>query len=210
MSGSPRNSISSSKICSGTAFSIVTPFSGAHIYQLCTDTACRYLRERGLYHTALNCFDLAVNIYGKDRENNILNLAFLYGTIGTIYRNSDNAARAVEYFRDEITCIEEAVALGKIEPYNIQIGVAYEHMANATQQLEHYDEASTWHRKNLDLLNEYHPENKMRLAMSYVNQSWSLWKTGKLDEASQTLAWVLQTAEAALEVNAKDHQALRP
>lgn len=158
----------------------------------------------------MTCVEMAADIYGKDRENNLLNLAFLYGTIGTIYRNSDNAARAVEYFRDEITCIEEAVALGKIEPHHMQIRVAYEHMANATQQLKNYDEASKWHRKNLDLLNGFHPENKMRLAMSYVNQSWSLWKTGKLDEASQTLEWVLQTAEAALEVNPKDHQALRP
>jgi tetratricopeptide (TPR) repeat protein len=152
---------------------------------------------------------IAADIYNRDRGTNLLNLASLTGAMGTIYRNSDNAARAVELFKEEIGYVEEAIAAGMIEAHDEKLAIAYEHMAVATQQLGNYEEAAEWHTKNLDILLKYYKEDQVNIALAYVNQSWSLWKMGKLDDASRTLEWVLQTAQTALECNPQDFQAAR-
>jgi hypothetical protein len=82
-------------------------------------------------------------------------------------------------------------------------------MAVATHQLIHYDEAFTWHDKNLQILLEYYKEDVINLAIAFVNKCWALWKTGQLDEAEQTLDWVLATSQTALDMNNQDFQACR-
>lgn len=44
----------------------------------------RYLHQRGLYETALPYFDIAIEIYSRETENNLKYLTFLQGTAGTI------------------------------------------------------------------------------------------------------------------------------
>jgi tetratricopeptide (TPR) repeat protein len=102
---------------------------------------CRYLHHCGLYATASPYFALAIDIYSQEHDLNLTKLASLEGTLGTISRNSDNAADAVQHFRREISLYAEAVSKGMIKAHDEKVAGAYEHMALATQQLGQYDEA---------------------------------------------------------------------
>ncbi|KAH8907383.1 hypothetical protein BR93DRAFT_977327 [Coniochaeta sp. PMI_546] len=140
--------------------------------------ALAYLHHRGLYETALPYFDIAIRIYSRERENNLKYLAFLQGTAGNIYRNTDNAAKAVEYFREEINLLEEAVNVGNLEENPERLAYAYEHMAVAVQQLGDYDTAFLWHGKSLHILENFHAADRSGILLGHVNRSWALWKSG--------------------------------
>ena len=154
-------------------------------------------------------YAIARQIYNRDRANNLLRLAFLAGTQGTMERNSDNAVQAVVHFAEEIKLYEEAGRTGMIEAHSLKLAGAYEHMAVGTQQRGDYAGPAIWHTRNIDILQKYHPNDLDDIAMAYVNKSWSLWRTGKLEEASQMLTEVLSYTQTSLGRNPKDFQALR-
>ncbi|KAH6621468.1 hypothetical protein B0J18DRAFT_481043 [Chaetomium sp. MPI-SDFR-AT-0129] len=168
-----------------------------------------YLHHRGLYETALPYFDLAIKIYGIERAKNLRYLAFLHGTAGTIYRNSDNAKKAVTYFGVEISLYEEAIKTGRMEPNHERLAYAYEHMAVALQQLGDYNGAFIWHARNLHILENFHPEDRAGILLAYVNKSWAMWKSGALSETSVLLEWVLKEAQEILEKNSEEFLACR-
>jgi hypothetical protein len=83
-------------------------------------------------------------------------------------------------------------------------------MALAIQQLGMYEEAFVWHEKNIQILLEYGGGGKddgVGLAIAFVNKSWALRKTRRLEEVEEMLEWVLGTVELALEENGQVFQA---
>lgn len=115
----------------------------------------------------------------------------------------------MEYFREEINLLEEAVNAGQIEENPERLAYAYEHMAVAVQQLGDYETAFVWHGKSLHILENFHAADKSGILLGHVNKSWALWKFGALDEASRLLELVLVEAQEILEENSEDFQAGR-
>lgn len=169
----------------------------------------RYLHHRGLYKTAVPFFDIAIQIYDKDRANNLKHLAFLQGTAGSIHRNSDNAAKALEYFEQEIKLYEAAILSGQMEEHHEQLAYSYEHKALALQQLGRYSEAFIWHGKNLEILENHHANDRAGLLLAYVNKSWAMWKTGRLVETATLLEGIVKEAQLLLDKNSDEFQARR-
>ncbi|PGH08463.1 hypothetical protein AJ80_07862 [Polytolypa hystricis UAMH7299] len=97
----------------------------------------------------------------------------------------------VEHFRQEIQCLDEAVHGKQITSHHLRIAMAYEHMAVGTQQLGKYEEAFTWHGKNLEILLNHHPDAANDISVTYL------------------LELVLGNAQSALEKNSKDFQTCR-
>lgn len=169
------------------------------------------MHQRGLYATALPYFDVPIEIYNKERAQNLKYFAFLQGTAGTIHRNSDQAATAVQYFEEEIKICNEAKDMGQIydDEGRPMLSYAYEHMANATQQLGRYQEAFNWQSKNLEILENLPGDNQVALLKSYVNKTWALWKVGRLEDASTLLERVIRETQPMLARNSEDFQARR-
>ncbi|KAF2829979.1 hypothetical protein CC86DRAFT_379468 [Ophiobolus disseminans] len=182
---------------------------GDHLYTQHPKNSTLYSRTC----SATPYFPLARTIYTQSLPQSLpqslLKLASLSGTQGTLARNSDNAARAIEHFGMEIAFYEEAVKNNMTEPHDIRLAGAYEHMALGTQQLGAYDEAFEWHEKNIETLTKYHKDEVIDIAIAHVNRSWALWKTNKPDEAEKVLEGVLDTVRAALEGNSHNFQARR-
>jgi hypothetical protein len=63
-----------------------------------------------------------------------------------------------------------------------------------------------WHEKNIQILREHYADDVISLALAFVNKSWGLWKTGRLEEAERSLERVLETVVG---VDGKDFQACR-
>lgn len=99
--------------------------------------------------------------------------------------------------------------MGQIEENPERLAYAYEHMAVAVQQPGDYDTAFLWHGKSLHILETFHAADWSGILLGHVNRSWTLWKSGALDEASRLLKLVLVEAQEILEENSEDFQAGR-
>ncbi|KAI1147559.1 hypothetical protein F4825DRAFT_455381 [Nemania diffusa] len=128
---------------------------------------------------------------------------------GTIYRNSDDALKSMQYFQEEIKLYEEAIKTKQVEEHAAGLAYAYEHMGLATQQLGRYVEAFSWHEKNIFILENFHSDDKSGLLLALVNKSWAMWKSGLLDETAALLESVVKEAQEILTRNMEQYQARR-
>ncbi|KAK5626724.1 hypothetical protein RRF57_002439 [Xylaria bambusicola] len=103
-----------------------------------------------LSKTALLYFDIAIRIYNRDRTENLIYLAQLQGMTRTIYRNSDNAWKSIEYFKEEIELYEEAIKAQQIERHAAGLGFHSDDKSGLLLALVN----KSWAMWKSDLLNE--------------------------------------------------------
>lgn len=160
----------------------------------------RFLDKRGLFQVAISIFDDMIRLLKTSPQTSLVTVARMHGLYGSMLRNSDDAQRAYEVFKMELKLVQRAERDGLLADPPKDITRSYIHLANASQQLQNYNEAVQWHEQAAQI-REQKMDDPVGLSMAYINYSWCLWKRnhdGDWEKASILLNRVMEMSRGIL------------